>query len=194
MSPASYRAAPPRVGEPHLTGWGRIRQIAFPVPYGRRSAPTRSRIRATGAVRVHGGNLPLFEPAPAVEQQAAERAARAAEADVQRRKRELADAQVTLARRARYGQKVYETKREPRLVMKQRKRQAQVSAGKHRQVPGDGLAQARGRLDEALSAVRDGRDRDRPAAHRGTGRPDRTHPARSGTAARRPGGTRGAWP
>ena len=103
----------------------------------------------------YGGNLSAYEDALAVEQEAAERTVRAAEADVKRQKRELADAQVKLARRVRYGQKMYDTKREPRVVMRERKRQAQVSAGKHRALHTDRLDGARERLDEALLAVRD---------------------------------------
>jgi ATPase subunit of ABC transporter with duplicated ATPase domains len=55
----------------------------------------------------------------------------------------------------RYGQKMYEIKWEPRAVMKLRRRAAEVSAGKHRQVHADRLADARERLDEAVLAVRD---------------------------------------
>ncbi|SEN96246.1 ABC-F family ATP-binding cassette domain-containing protein [Actinacidiphila rubida] len=108
-----------------------------------------------GEVLWYGGNLSAYEEALAVEQDAAERAVRAAEADVKRQKRELVEAQVKLARRVRYGQKMYEIKREPRAVMKLRKRSAEVSAGKHRQVQADRLAEARERLGEAELAVRD---------------------------------------
>ena len=108
-----------------------------------------------GEVHGYGGNLSDYEEALAVEQEAAERTMRAAEADLKRQKRELVEAQVKLARRVRYGQKMYEIKREPRAVMKLRKRSAEVSAGKHRQLHADRLADARERLDEAVLAVRD---------------------------------------
>jgi ATPase subunit of ABC transporter with duplicated ATPase domains len=108
-----------------------------------------------GEVRWYGGNLTAYEEALAVEQEAAERMVRVAEADVKRQKRELAQAQVVLSRRVRYGQKMYDTKREPRVVMKERKRQAQVSAGKHRLLHTERLADARERLGEAVEAVRD---------------------------------------
>ncbi|MEE4546023.1 ATP-binding cassette domain-containing protein [Streptomyces sp. V4-01] len=108
-----------------------------------------------GEVHGYGGNLTAYEQALAVEQDAAERTMRAAEADMKRQKRELAEAQEKLARRVRYGQKMYDTKREPRAVMNERKRQAQVSAGKHRRLHSDRLAAARERLDEAVLAVRD---------------------------------------
>jgi ATPase subunit of ABC transporter with duplicated ATPase domains len=108
-----------------------------------------------GQVTWHGGNLTAYERALAVEQEAAERMVRVAEADVQRQKRELADAQFKLARRKRYGQKMWDTKREPKAVMGNRKRAAQVSAGKHRVLHTEKLAEAKERLGEAVEAVRD---------------------------------------
>ncbi|WP_435835028.1 ATP-binding cassette domain-containing protein [Streptomyces antibioticus] len=80
---------------------------------------------------------------------------RVAEADLRKQKRELVDAQVKLARRKRYGQKMWEQKREPKIVMGARKRAAQESAGKHRILHEERLAEARERLDDAVDAVRD---------------------------------------
>ncbi|GFE18044.1 ABC transporter [Streptomyces glebosus] len=108
-----------------------------------------------GEVHWYGGNFSAYERALAVEQEAAERMLRVAEADVQRQKRELADAQVKLARRVRYGNKMHAQKREPKIVMNERKREAQVSAGKHRIMHTERLKEARDRLDEATEAVRD---------------------------------------
>ncbi|MGS2591451.1 ABC-F family ATP-binding cassette domain-containing protein [Streptomyces hebeiensis] len=108
-----------------------------------------------GQVRWYGGNYSAYEEALAQEQEAAERMVRVAEADVQRQKRELADAQVKLAKRKRYGQKMQDSKREPKIVMGARKRAAQESAGKHRILHTERLAEARERLDEAVEAVRD---------------------------------------
>jgi len=59
-----------------------------------------------------------------------------------------------LGRRKRYGQKMYDTKREPRAVMKERKRQAQVSSGKLRVQQQEKVTEARERLAEAELAVR----------------------------------------
>ncbi|MEU4149015.1 ABC-F family ATP-binding cassette domain-containing protein [Streptomyces sp. NPDC026659] len=109
----------------------------------------------SGTVTWYGGNYTAYEEALAVEQEAAERTVRAAEADVRRQKRELSDAQTKLARRKRYGQKMYDSKREPKIVMGARKRAAQESAGKHRILHEERLAEARDRLDEAVDAVRD---------------------------------------
>ncbi|WP_203599713.1 ABC-F family ATP-binding cassette domain-containing protein [Streptomyces sp. SID10853] len=108
-----------------------------------------------GEVHWYGGALSAYEEALAVEQEAAERMVRVAEADVQKQKRELADAQVKLARRKRYGQKMMENKREPKIVMGARKRAAQESAGKHRIMHTERLDEAKERLSEAADAVRD---------------------------------------
>ena len=108
-----------------------------------------------GAVRMFGGDLTAYEELLAVEREAAERAVRAAEGDLRRQKRELEEAHVKLARRVRYGTKMYENKREPKVVMQERKRQAQVAAGKHRIMHESRLAEARERLAEAEEAVRD---------------------------------------
>ncbi|MGW2423377.1 ABC-F family ATP-binding cassette domain-containing protein [Streptomyces sp. NPDC001709] len=109
----------------------------------------------SGEVAWFGGNFSAYEEALAVEQEAAERMVRVAEADVRKQKRELADAQVKLARRKRYGQKMWDSKREPKIVMGARKRAAQESAGKHRIMHEERLAEARERLDEAVEAVRE---------------------------------------
>ncbi|MGW8065558.1 ABC-F family ATP-binding cassette domain-containing protein [Streptomyces ziwulingensis] len=109
----------------------------------------------SGSITWYGGNFSAYEEALAVEQEAAERLVRVAESDLRRQKRELTDAQVTLARRRRYGQKMYDTKREPRAVMRLRKRSAQESAGKYRILHEEKLAEARERLDDAVEAVRD---------------------------------------
>ncbi|MEW2303958.1 ABC-F family ATP-binding cassette domain-containing protein [Streptomyces sp. NPDC006655] len=108
-----------------------------------------------GEVTWYGGNFSAYEEALAAEQEAAERMVRVAEADVRKQRRELSDAQVKLSRRKRYGQKMYEQKREPKIVMGARKRAAQESAGKHRIMHEERLAEARERLDEAVEAVRD---------------------------------------
>ncbi|TDC96473.1 ABC-F family ATP-binding cassette domain-containing protein [Actinomadura sp. 7K507] len=108
-----------------------------------------------GAIRSFGGTLSAYEELLAVEKEAAERTVRAAGTDLRRQKRELEEAHVKLARRKRYGNKMYENKREPKVVMGERKRQAQVSAGKHRIMHEERLAGARTRLTEAEEAVRE---------------------------------------
>ncbi len=108
-----------------------------------------------GEVTWYGGNYSAYEETLATEQEAAERMVRVAEADLKKQKRELADAQVKIARRKRYGQKMWDSKREPKIVMGARKRAAQESAGKHRIMHEERLAEAKDRLDEAVEAVRD---------------------------------------
>ncbi|MEV7891429.1 ABC-F family ATP-binding cassette domain-containing protein [Streptomyces sp. NPDC002817] len=109
----------------------------------------------SGEVTWYGGTFSAYEEALAVEQEAAERMMRVAEADLKKQKRELSDAQMKLARRKRYGQRMWDQKREPKIVMGARKRAAQESAGKHRIMHEERLAEARERLDEAVEAVRD---------------------------------------
>ncbi|MFD6906113.1 ABC-F family ATP-binding cassette domain-containing protein [Streptomyces sp. NPDC060077] len=109
----------------------------------------------SGEVTWYGGNYSAYEEALAVEQETAERMVRVAEADFRKQKRELVDAQVKLARRKRYGQKMWDQKREPKIVMGARKRAAQESAGKHRIMHEEKVAEARERLDDAVDAVRD---------------------------------------
>ncbi|MFJ7175531.1 ABC-F family ATP-binding cassette domain-containing protein [Streptomyces massasporeus] len=109
----------------------------------------------SGEITWYGGNYSDYEEALEIEQEAAERMVRVAESDFRKQKRELADAQVKLARRKRYGQKMWDSKREPKIVMGARKRAAQESAGKHRILHEEKLAEARERLDEAVEAVRD---------------------------------------
>ncbi|SIO86067.1 ABC-F family ATP-binding cassette domain-containing protein [Nocardiopsis sp. JB363] len=108
-----------------------------------------------GGLRTWGGNFCDYTEQLAVEQEAARRTVRAAEAEVRREKRQLAEAQIKLARRVRFGQKKYDTKREPRVIMNQRKREAQVSAGKHRILLEDRLTEAREGLDVAEDTMRD---------------------------------------
>ncbi|MFC8584323.1 ABC-F family ATP-binding cassette domain-containing protein [Streptomyces sp. NPDC057217] len=108
-----------------------------------------------GEVAWYGGSWSDYEAALAAEQEAAERMVRVAEADVQRQKRELADTQVKLARRKRYGQKSFENKVASKLVANSQKRSAQVTAGKQRTLHAERLSEARERLDAAVEAVRD---------------------------------------
>ncbi|MDT0569535.1 ABC-F family ATP-binding cassette domain-containing protein [Streptomyces sp. DSM 3412] len=109
----------------------------------------------SGEVTWYGGNYSAYEEALATEQEAAERMVRVAESDLKKQKRELVDAQVKLARRKKFGQKMQDQKRVPKIVAGGRKRAAQESAGKHRILHEERLAGAKERLDEAVEAVRD---------------------------------------
>ncbi|MEO5875881.1 MAG: ABC-F family ATP-binding cassette domain-containing protein [Streptosporangiaceae bacterium] len=103
----------------------------------------------------YGGNFSAYEESLAVEQDAAQRMVRVAEGDVRRQKRELAEARIKLDRRQRYGRKMYDQKHEPKIIMQARMRQAQTSAGKHRNLHQDKLEEAREHLTDAERAVRD---------------------------------------
>lgn len=117
-------------------------------------ADTIVELRHSGA-RSYGGNLTAFEATVAAEQEAAQRSVRAAESDLRRQRRELAEARIKLDRMLRYGRKMWENKREPKVVMGERKWQAQVAAGKHRTLHLDRVGQAEDRLAVAETAVRD---------------------------------------
>ena len=108
-----------------------------------------------GALTWYGGDVVAYEEALAAEQEAAGRDLRDAESHLRKQRRELADAHVKLARRQRYGRTMWDTKREPKVIMGERKRQAQVAAGKHRIMHEDRLAEARARRDDAEASVRD---------------------------------------
>ncbi|HET8600010.1 MAG TPA: ABC-F family ATP-binding cassette domain-containing protein [Segeticoccus sp.] len=104
--------------------------------------------------RWFSGGYSCYQEAVAIEQAAAEQAVRAAEGDLRRQQAELAQAQVTLARRKRYGQKMFDNTREPRAVMRARKRTAQVSAATYKQLHRDRLADAQERVGEAEARLR----------------------------------------
>jgi ATPase subunit of ABC transporter with duplicated ATPase domains len=104
---------------------------------------------------MYGGHLTAYEDLLAAEQAAAERAVSAAAADVRREHRDLIDAQVKQARRDRQGRKVAASGSLPRIVSDARKRSAQETAGRSRELHADRLAGARDRLESAGQAVRD---------------------------------------
>ena len=111
-----------------------------------------------GGVRWFGGNFDDYEQAIAEEQRTAERAVRTAEGNVRKQERELIEARIKLDRRKRYGQTMWDQKREPKIVMGARKRAAQESAGKHRNMHLERLADANEHLDDAESKVRSDRE------------------------------------
>ncbi|WP_208635925.1 ABC-F family ATP-binding cassette domain-containing protein [Amycolatopsis thailandensis] len=106
-------------------------------------------------VTLYGGDLADYEHAVEVAQEAARRHLRAAEACVKRQKRELIEAGIKLARRARYGQKMWDQKREPKVRMRKRQEDAQIAAGKHRNLHTDRLEGAVEALKAAGELVRE---------------------------------------
>ena len=109
----------------------------------------------SGSVSWYGGGWSAYQEALAVQQEAAERMLRAAEADVRRQKRELEETQIKLARRERAGKKLDAQRRAPRIVAGERKRAGQESAGKLRGLHEERLNEARKRREEAAEAVRE---------------------------------------
>ena len=110
---------------------------------------------SAGSVRMYGGNLAAYEDLLAAERTAAERAVATAAADVRREHRDLVEAQTKQARRDRQGRKLAASGSLSRAAASDRKRSAQESAGRSRDLHAERLQAARGRLGEAEHAVRD---------------------------------------
>ncbi|GHC80703.1 ABC transporter [Nocardiopsis terrae] len=108
----------------------------------------------TGSVTVYGGGWSDYQEALAVQQEAAERMLRSADADVRRQKRELEETQVKLAKRQSRSRRLDAQGGVPKIVANELKKAAQQSAGKLRGVHEDRLEEARERREEAADAVR----------------------------------------
>lgn len=106
-----------------------------------------------GTITTYGGGFSAYLDAKNTEQEAADRAVRAAADQLKREKQQKADAQIALARRQRYAKTDHQNKRRPKVVMNERKRQAQVSAGKYRLLHEAKVEQARADLSEAQLAA-----------------------------------------
>ena len=107
------------------------------------------------SLRMYGGNLEAYEAAVEVEQAAALRAVTSAEADVRREKRDLVVNQTKQARRDRMGRQLAASGSIPRIVASARKRHAEETAGRSREVDLERIAAAQARLAEAEEALRD---------------------------------------
>lgn len=107
-----------------------------------------------GALSIFGGPYHAYREHLEQEQAAAQQAVRAAEQVVWTEQRQRAAAETKLARRQRYGHAAFENKRQPKVVMNQRKTDAQVSAGRLRTEAEDKIRAARTALDEAIGRVR----------------------------------------
>jgi ATPase subunit of ABC transporter with duplicated ATPase domains len=107
------------------------------------------------SLRMYGGNLEAYEAQLATEQAAARRAVTAAEAGVRREKRDLMANQTKQARRDRQGRALAASGSIPRIVAHARKRAAQETAGRSREIGLERVAAAEARLAEAEEAVRD---------------------------------------
>lgn len=111
-----------------------------------------------GELRMFGGNFTHYEQSIAAEQGAARAAVRDARSDVRKQARELVEARIKLDRRRRYGHKMFENKREPKVVMGLRRMQAEKSAGKLRNNHIEKLTTAKSDLALAEGRLRDDRE------------------------------------
>ncbi|ASU78789.1 ABC transporter [Actinopolyspora erythraea] len=109
-------------------------------------------------VHGYGGNLAHYEAVLAAEREAAERSVRTAESEVKRQRDDLAQAREKLVKRRARGERTASENRGPRVVVGQRKRDAQLSAGKHRILHEERLDRAQRQLAEARQRVRDDED------------------------------------
>ncbi|MBA2953555.1 ATP-binding cassette domain-containing protein [Nocardioides sp. MAH-18] len=111
-----------------------------------------------GGVRWYGGGYSSYAAQVHAEQAAAEQAVTAARSDLRRQRNDRVEAERVLAQRRRTAQKAAATKGLPKIVIGAKKRAAEESAAKYRRVHDDRLEQARGRLDEAESRLREDRE------------------------------------
>ena len=108
-----------------------------------------------GTLSVFGGPYSRWRSWLDAEQEAARRAEATAAQDVRREKRQRIEPETTIARRRAVGAKAEREKRVPPIVAGNRKRAAQVSAGRLRTESREKEARARAALDEAERRVRD---------------------------------------
>ena len=106
-------------------------------------------------ISFYGGNFADYTAAVAVEQEAAARAVRTAEANLKRQKRDLIEAQTKIDRRNRYGKAFAEKSNMPKILAGAMKRKAEVSNGKLRNGLESDVEDARKQLDQAEERVRD---------------------------------------
>ncbi|MDJ0394711.1 ATP-binding cassette domain-containing protein [Rhodococcus sp. G-MC3] len=109
-------------------------------------------------LRMFGGNYEHYRSVIDAEQQAARAALHDAKNDARKQQRELIETRTKIDRRARYGQKMFEQKREPKIVMGARKRAAQESAGKLRNTHIEKVADANAAMASAEDRLRDDRE------------------------------------
>jgi ATPase subunit of ABC transporter with duplicated ATPase domains len=108
-----------------------------------------------GRLQLYGGPFSAYEEAVEAEQAAVRADVAQARSAQALEKRQRIEAEVKLSRRERYGRKMEANKREPKIVMGLRKREAQVSAGKLRGMVADREAKAASALEAAESRLRE---------------------------------------
>lgn len=119
-----------------------------------RTGPAALSGSAPGEVAWFGGGWSAYQEAVAAQQEAAHRALSTADADLRKQKRELEEAEMKSARRARAGRQAAASGKYPPIVAGNKRRAAQVSAGKMKGLHEDRLQDARDRREQAADAIR----------------------------------------
>ena len=109
----------------------------------------------TGSLTLFGGGYSAYRAHLEQEQAAATQALRTAHQKLKVEERQRIDAQTKLARRRRYALNDYEHKRKPKVIMNQRRSEAQVSAGKLRGEVDRKVLDARTAAEEQAGRVRE---------------------------------------
>ncbi|GAA3599366.1 ABC-F family ATP-binding cassette domain-containing protein [Klugiella xanthotipulae] len=107
-----------------------------------------------GQLTVYGGPYSAYREHLAREQEAARQSVRTAEQALTREKRQQIKTETMLARRARTGRAVQESRSEPRIVMGRRASAAQVSSGKLRANSTHRVQDARAGVNTAAARLR----------------------------------------
>ncbi|MGA9278413.1 ABC-F family ATP-binding cassette domain-containing protein [Ilumatobacter sp.] len=100
-------------------------------------------------IRVLAGNLEQYEAVREHERDIADQRVKDAERDVRRQQREFQEALIKVDRRERFGKKMTEQKRRPKVIMNELKRRSQVTSARLRYRHQDDLDYARQRRDTA---------------------------------------------
>jgi ATPase subunit of ABC transporter with duplicated ATPase domains len=106
-------------------------------------------------ITLYGGNFDDYVESVAVQQEAAARAVRTAEANLKRQRRELIEAQTKIDRRNRYGKQFAITSGMPKIMAGAMQRKAEVSTGKLRGGHQADVEKAQEQLEQAEDRVRD---------------------------------------
>ncbi|WP_197429941.1 ATP-binding cassette domain-containing protein, partial [Auraticoccus cholistanensis] len=123
-----------------------------------RTGAASARGVGSSTVSWYGGGWSSYRAAVEAEQQAAREAVTSASSRLRAERRDLVQAQQTLAHRQQVGRKAEREKRVPKIVAGGRKRAAQVSAGRYTAVHTERVEQAAAALQSAEELLREDRD------------------------------------
>ncbi|WP_134738519.1 ABC-F family ATP-binding cassette domain-containing protein [Nocardioides sp. 503] len=111
-----------------------------------------------GGVRWYGGGYSAYAAQVAAEQDAAEHAVTSARSDVRRQRHDVLEAERVLAQRRRTGRQAQLSGSLPRIAAGRLRNNAERSAASYRKVHEERLGDARSRLEEAESRLREDRE------------------------------------